>query len=163
MTNADPLPSRARPRAQLSPPVGVLLGGACLGTLDALFAISFWVSRGATAGAVFRSVAAGLLGKAAKTGGTSVAILGLGLHYFIATSMVLAYYLASRRLPWLVERPIAYGAAYGVFLYLFMNLVVLPLSAVGMPSFSNTLWVGLSVLMHAVFGVIAAFAARQTR
>jgi hypothetical protein len=149
----------ARFRAKVPVHQAVLVGGLCLGTLDALFAIAFWVPKGASVGGVFRSISAGLLGKAAQGGGLPVALLGAGLHYLIATSMVLAFTLASRRWAWLLARPVACGVVYGVLLYFFMNFVVLPLSAAGMQKFDNVAWVALSILMHAVFGVIAAFAA----
>jgi len=42
------------------------------------------------------------------------------------------FYLASRKLRFLIERPIPWGLVYGVIVYSFMNFVVLPLSAVPM-------------------------------
>jgi hypothetical protein len=155
-----PMTEQRESKRTLSGPRAVLLGGLFLGALDGLFANVFWVPRGASVGGVFRSVAAGVLGsKTARAGGVGTALLGVGLHFFIATCMVLAYYVASRRLTLLVRRPVACGVPYGVFLYLFMNLVVLPLSAVGMPKFDNLPWVASSVIMHALFGVICAMAA----
>jgi hypothetical protein len=138
----------------------LLLGGITVGTLDMLFAIIYWNSKGLTFARVFRGIAGGLLGDAADAGGTGIVWLGAGLHYFIATCMVVAYYLVSKRVPALTRRPIALGLAYGVFLYFFMNLIVLPLSAAGMPTFANHAWVGTSIVMHAIFGVICAMTAR---
>jgi hypothetical protein len=139
----------------------VLLGGLILGTTDLTFACTFAaINSGASPVRVFQSVARGVLGNASFTGGAGSAVLGVVLHYFIATTMALVYYAVSRRYEALVRRPIAYGLLYGLVLYLAMNLVVLPLSAVGMPKFNNTLWVVLSVLMHLVFGVICSVSAR---
>ncbi len=158
----DAFPERkmTRPRTTLSAVQAVAAGGFALGTVDALFAMVFWVPQGGSVGGIFRSISAGLLGKAARDGGAAVALLGAGLHSLIATAMVLAYTLASRRVPWLLSRPFGHGAIYGVFLYLVMNLVVLPLSAAGMPKFTNVAWVASSVVVHAVLGVIAVFSAR---
>ena len=108
-----------------------------------------------------QSVARGVLGTASFEGGVPTALLGVLLHYTIAVSMAVTYYLVSRRIGALTRRPIACGVAYGVLLYLIMNLVVLPLSAVGMPSFDNVVWVSMSIVMHAVFGLICAFTARR--
>lgn len=108
-----------------------------------------------------QSVARGVLGKAAFEGGVPAALLGAALHYTIAVSMAVTYYLVSRKLDVLTRRPIPCGVAYGVLLYLIMNLVVLPLSAVGMPKFDNVVWVSMSVVMHMVFGLICAFTARR--
>jgi hypothetical protein len=52
------------------------------------------------------------------------------------------------------------GAGYGLLLYAVMNFVVLPLSAVGMPAFTNHAWVASGIAVHVVFGVIFAHAAR---
>ena len=78
---------------------------------------------------VLKAIASGLLGPRAFRGGTEVAALGLGLHFVIALGWAAVYWLASRRLAFLVRRPLVAGPVYGVFVYWFMQLVVLPLSA----------------------------------
>lgn len=139
----------------------LLLGAIVLASLDALFAIVFWGPRGVSASGIFQSIAAGLLGQAAYGGGAATAWLGVGLHYFIATMMVAAYYLVGRRFRTLLRRPIAFGLPYGVLLYGVMNLIVLPLSAAGMPKFDDLPWVGSSIVVHALLGVVCALSARK--
>src|SRR5436190_971583 len=53
----------------------------------------------------------------------------------IATVIVFVYYGASGLLPDLAKRPLLWGPLYGIAVYLFMNGVVIPLSAAtgGMP------------------------------
>jgi uncharacterized membrane protein YagU involved in acid resistance len=97
---------------------------------------------------VFRSVASGLLGDASFTGGWSTATLGLALHYFIATSMAVTYYLFARKWPDLWEKPWTYGPLYGVLLYGIMNYIVVPLSAAN-PGSRDLTWVLLSIAVHA--------------
>jgi hypothetical protein len=136
-----------------------LIGGLILGTTDLTFAMSFWgIGYGVSPVRVLQSVARGVLGTASFDGGARSAVLGGVLHYTIAIAMALVYYAVSRRAPVLARRPVALGIAYGALLYVIMNLVVLPLSAVGMPRFDNKLWVGASIVMHLVFGVICAMA-----
>ncbi|HEU5131578.1 MAG TPA: hypothetical protein VFT26_05720 [Pyrinomonadaceae bacterium] len=109
----------------------ILLGGLVAGTLDICAAfLTAWLRRGVTPGAVLRFVASGLLGPAAFTGGSKTAAIGLALHFLIATGATIVFYLASRKLRFLVERPVHFGLLYGVAVYLFMNFVVLPLSLV---------------------------------
>ena len=72
---------------------------------------------------------------------------GLLSHYGIATSMAVVYYLVAGRWAALWERPIPYGAAYGLLLYGIMTYVVVPLSAAN-PSSKDPLWVGLSIVVH---------------
>jgi hypothetical protein len=109
-----------------------LIGGGVGGLLDALYATVLWgFILGDNPAGVWQSVAAGLLGKASYEGGNATALLGLALHFFITFVMALVYVRAARRLPILVQRPLAVGVAYGLVLYLVMNFVVVPLSAIG--------------------------------
>src|SRR5689334_23554332 len=78
------------------PSTYVLLGGLVAGTFDITYACTFWyLKRGVLPSRVFQSVASGLLGAASFTGGWRSAALGLALHYFIAMSMAVTYYLRS--------------------------------------------------------------------
>lgn len=140
----------------------VLAGGLVAGTLDISYAWIFWaIKRGTPLARIFQSVAAGLLGEATFDGGAATAVLGLALHFFIAISMSVAFYLASRRWPPLVGRPALWGAVYGLLLYVFMNDVVVPLSAAGGGS-KDPLWIGLSIAVHALLiGIPIALFARR--
>jgi hypothetical protein len=131
------------------------------GTLDITYAWLFWsLKAGVTAQRVFQSVAAGLLGRASFAGGARTAALGLALHYFIATTMSVTYYLVATRLELLRRRPLLCGAAYGLVLYAVMNYIVVPLSAAGGGSSGSPLWMVLSVLVHMfLIGVPIAIAA----
>ena len=68
-----------RPRTAI-----ILFGAIIVGTLDILFAIAFWFPRGVGPTTIFQSVAAGLYGRDAFTGGTHTMLIGAALHYFIA-------------------------------------------------------------------------------
>lgn len=142
----------------------VLAGGLVAGTLDITYAwLFFWLKARVPAHRIFQSVAKGLLGPASYKGGAATAALGLFLHYFIATSMSVAYYLVARRWSALRERPLAYGAAYGLLLYGVMNYIVVPLSAAGGGGGSGgALWVTLSIMVHVfLIGIpIALFTSR---
>ena len=129
-------------------------GGIAIGTLDLAFAWAFWQPHGVGLARILQSISAGLLGSASFEGGVATIVLGAGLHYFIASMFVVAYFLASLRLGVLRRHPVACGLAYGVLLYLVMNFVVLPLSATGAPDFGNVAWAASSVAMHAVFGLM---------
>jgi hypothetical protein len=123
--------ARSRLRPALRTYHGILLGALCLGTWDLLFARIYWTAEGVTLVRVLQSIASGIYGRASHYGGVKTAIVGGVCHYFIALCMVLAYFLVSRRFSLLLRWPVRLGLAYGVFLYFFMNLVVLPLSAIG--------------------------------
>ena len=147
---------------RLQPFAYVLFGGLIAGSLDILYAGMFWaVKAGVPAQRILQSVAAGLLGPASFQGGAATAALGLVLHYLIATTMSVTYFLAASRYPALHRRPVLSGAAYGLLLYGIMNYVVVPLSAAGRGS-RDPLWVALSVVVHMLcVGVPIALAARR--
>ena len=144
------------------PSVYVLLGGLVAGSFDIIYACTFWyLKRGVLPARVFQSVASGLLGDASFTGGWRSAACGLALHYFIATSMAVTYYLFARRWSDLWEKPLVYGPMYGLLLYGIMNYIVVPLSAAN-PGSRDLLWVLLSIAVHAfLIGTPCAIFARR--
>lgn len=108
----------------------ILRIGLIAGTLDITDALVFSYFRGATPVMVFQYIASGLIGmRSFQLGWTSV-VLGVAIHYFIALTWTAVFYFASRRLTVLIRRPVLSGLLYGVAVYLFMNLVALPLSRV---------------------------------
>ena len=144
--------------------VDVVLGAGLLaGALDILNAIVFWrIYAGASAATILQSVAAGLLGDAAFAGGAGTAALGLALHLFIMCAMAAVYWLACRRWPWTIERPVLAGLAYGCLTWVAMNYVVLPLSRAGTPRFIAP-WFVDTVLAHLLLvGLLFALVARRS-
>jgi hypothetical protein len=109
----------------------IALAGLCAGTLDIADAIIFYGVRGVPAMRILQGIAYGLIGHPAYAQGARSALLGLLLHFFIATSFATIYILASRRLR-LSRHPLLYGAIYGVAIYAVMNYIVLPLSHIGL-------------------------------
>lgn len=110
--------------------LAVMVGGGIAATLDITYAcIANGARHGLSAEWVCQSVASGWLGKAAFDGGLPTALLGLASHYSILFVAAWLYLQASRRLPVLSTHAVACGAVFGVGVYLFMNFVVLPLSA----------------------------------
>ena len=136
------------PRWRSHPLTYVISAGALIGTLDIVFAWTFWgIKAGLPATRVLQSVAAGLLGPAAYEGGAQTAMLGGVLHYLIAITMAGAWYLVARRWPVLNDRPVAFGGMYGLVLYGVMNYVVIPLSAAG-PRATDPAWMLSGVAVH---------------
>ena len=111
------------PARRSNPIPAIFVGGIVAGSLDLG---SAFVSFGA---GVPRAIAAGLLGRSAFQGGPAVYALGIALHFFIAISAAAVYYAASRKLAFLKEHAFVCGLFYGIAIFLVMNLVVLPLSA----------------------------------
>jgi hypothetical protein len=146
--------------AAMSKGKAIALGALVIGSFDATFAIVFWLPRGVAPIRIFQSIAAGLLGRAAFSGGLRSAALGVVIHFGISAAIVAVYLLASRWLPILVRQPVLCGAVYGIMVYGFMNYVVIPLSATARGRFLAS-WVIASIVVHAfLIGVPAALFAR---
>lgn len=158
MSRTDALPAS---RAPLTPAQALLFGTLTVGTLDILDAFLFWYFfRDVSPTRILHSIAAGLLGPASFEGGGPTAALGLLLHFFIAFMVVLTYFLAGRRLPSLVRRPLLYGPLYGLAVYGVMNFIVVPLSAANSVPPSAPVLIN-SLLIHALgVGLPSALFAR---
>ena len=152
-----------RTRTPLRASRAILYGTLVVGTLDALDAIVFFGLRsGATPVRIFQGIAAGWLGRATYSGGLRTAALGVATHYGIAFGIVVTYFVVSRRVRLLTRHPIPCGLAYGLLAWLFMNRVVIPLSAIGTATWPVLPVLANGLLIHA-FGVglpSAVFAAR---
>jgi hypothetical protein len=108
----------------------ILAGGLICGALDINGAfLTAWVNAGMTPPRVLQAVASGLLGPGAFDGGAAVEAGGLLLHFAVAFTWTVVFYLLSRRLGFLRDQAVVSGLLYGAFVYLAMNLAVLPLAA----------------------------------
>jgi hypothetical protein len=109
----------------------IFWGGLACGVLDITQACIAWgIQNHLPPMRIFQSVAAGLLGRSAAQGGLRTAVLGGVLHFFIAFSWAALYYLASRKLAFMAERPVLSGLLYGELVWAVMNFAVIPLSAI---------------------------------
>jgi len=143
----------------------ILLGGLIAGTLDILAAFVSSGLRGVSPTQVLQAIASGLLGADSFKGGFATAALGLILHLFIATTATAVYYAASRKLKALVEQAIVFGLVYGVAVFVFMNFIVLPLSAVPFkpPHTLDAIVTGVLILMFCVGLPIALVVRRYSK
>src|ERR1044071_8207570 len=107
----------------------IALGGLIAGACDLTYAVTFYAVRGGKPIRIPQTIASGLLGADSYHGGWGSASLGIALHFLIAFSAAGLYYLASRKLKFLVSWVGICGILYGAAIFFFMRLVVLPLSA----------------------------------
>lgn len=139
-------PRPLAPDAPAGTPRGFSLGARvaaaaiAVAVLDYLYVYVLWVviRQRTSAVRLLHSIAAGLLGRNAFSGGAPAAWLGAGLHLTIALGWTLVYLVAIRRIAAL-RRVAATGAGRGVlgllfggFVWLAMFFVVVPLSATRM-------------------------------
>lgn len=143
----------------------IFWGGLIAGTLDIIAAfVTAWLRGGTSPVRVLQFIASGLLGATSFAGGAKTAILGVALHFLIATVATAVFYFASRSLLFLIEHPMTAGLLYGAVVYAFMNFVVLPLSNVPrLPGTISGRVIGLLIIMFCVGLPIAAIVRRFSR
>ena len=137
----------------------IVLGGLIGGALDLLFAVSFAAANGAAPEVVFHTIASGLLGKAALSGGTMTSALGVACHFGLSLIWAALFAAIVWRFPRMVRWPFLAGIGFGVVVFLSMRLVVLPLSAYPRPVTFKPLATVLDLLSHMLlFGTPIAMA-----
>jgi uncharacterized membrane protein YagU involved in acid resistance len=136
----------------------ILVGGFVAGTLDIGAAC---LINGAKPTVILQAIASGLVGKSAFGGGATTVLLGLVLQWGMSIAIAAIFVAATRWSPVLKRQWVKAGLAYGVVVFVVMNYVVLPLSAVGhAPRFRVVHFLEDMVAML-LFGIIVAFFARQ--
>jgi len=133
------------------------------GLLDLTYATTLNALRGVPPIRVLQSIASGLLGPGAYQGGLRTAVWGVVLHFVIALGAASVFFLASRELSFLLEKPFLWGPVFGAGIYAFMHTVVLPLAA--NPRLHHTAFSFPTVsdfLVHVVLlGPVIVFAVRR--
>lgn len=105
----------------------IALGTLLVGSLDLAYAVVVYSPHQPIL--IPQTIASGVLGAPSYDGGLASAWLGILLQYVIAFGISTVYYLASRRLTFLVQRPVPWGMFYGAAVYCVMHGLVVPLSA----------------------------------
>ena len=152
MSSIEATRRHQRPAALLA----ILCGGFFCGALDTAAAFIVYGAMGVRPASLLQGIASGLLGSRSFSGGWATALLGLFLEFFIATGAAAVYVLASRFIGFLNIAPHLAGPLYGIAVYFFMQLVVLPLSRYGRHGFSLRLTlIGIAIHMVCIGPPIA--------
>lgn len=79
---------------------------------------------------LYQNIASGVFGAKAFSGGLGMAALGLLFHYFIALSWTVLFFIIYPKLKIMWKNRYLTAIGYGIFVWLVMNLAVVPLSRV---------------------------------
>jgi uncharacterized membrane protein YagU involved in acid resistance len=134
-------PSRAIP--------AIFWAGLICGIMDITVAFVNWGLRGVRPARLLQAIASGLLGPQSFREGWPTVLLGGACHFFIAFSAAAVFYMASRKLKFLIHHAVVSGIAYGVSVYLVMYWIVMPLSRLARAPFSLAQTV-LAIVTHMV-------------
>jgi hypothetical protein len=127
----------------------ILLTSLLVGTLDALAAIVIYRADPIR---MFQFIASGAFGAGeAFSGGTLMVILGIIFHYLIAASWVILFFLIYPASAMLKKNKYVTGVVYGIFIWIIMNQVIIPLSEIPQSAFDlKGALIGASILIFAV-------------
>ena len=142
----------------------IVLGGTVAGVLDAIDGVVAYGFLGLNPIQVLQYIASGAFGSAAFEGGLAMAGAGALFHFFIAFVVAAVYHLGTRSVPQITRYIAVSGLLFGASVFLVMNYLVLPYSAVAPSAFSWPLFLN-GIIGHALFvGLpIAWFARRSAR
>lgn len=130
------------------------------GTLDILLALShFYFDTGKDPMLVPKFIASSLVGNKAYTGGNEMVLLGFVLHYVVALLFTLSFFMIYTPLRLYQWNRILTGIVYGVFIWLVMNKMVLPLTQVRLaPHDTVKMLTGMLILVVAIGLPLSFFA-----
>lgn len=107
----------------------ILVSGFLVGALDILTALAdYYIMTGKNPAAVLKFIASGVFGKSAFTGGGIMIALGFLFHFIIAFSFTILFFSLYPSLRFMSKNRMVTGVSYGVFIWVIMNLAVLPMS-----------------------------------
>lgn len=107
----------------------IFLAGLIAGSLDILSAfIDHYIQSGKGPEGVLRFVASGTFGQDAFTGGDQMIVFGLLFHFIIAFCFTIFFYWLYQTVPFLQLNIFVTAILYGLFIWVVMNLIVVPLS-----------------------------------
>jgi hypothetical protein len=110
----------------------IALGILICGTLDIADALIFYGVRSHVSPILLlQGIARSILGKPAYAGGIPTALLGLLIHYAIATTWVILFILIAQHVTWMFRNAVLAGVLYGLAVYAIMNFVAVPLTRIG--------------------------------
>lgn len=142
----------------------IFLSGLVAGTLDIIAALLVYtvILQKTTAVKLLQSIASGVFKTEAYTGGPQMALYGFLLHYFIALSFAYFYFLIYPEFPFLKKSAILSGILYGIFVWIVMNLIVLPVTFPILPEkhLDFPLLLSILILIFCI-GLPIAFIARK--
>jgi hypothetical protein len=138
--------------------------GLIAGTLDALAAIvNYLLAGGSDPSRIFMYIASGVFGRDAVNANPQLAWWGVIFHYFIAFCWTGFYFFLYPKATLLSRNVVVSGISYGLFVWLVMNLVVLPLSNVTRFPFAiSRALIGAGILIICIGLPIAILARRYS-
>ena len=140
----------------------IIKAGLIVGTLDILAAFAYnFMKSGVSPSNILRYVASGVLGNAAFSGGNIAIFSGLLFHYIIAFAFTIFFFWLFPKLNLSAKNTLLTGILYGIFIWVIMNLVVVPFSNVPKQPFNAVNAAMNAVILIVCIGIPLSFMANR--
>lgn len=140
----------------------ILKTGLLVGILDIAAALTNYViSSGKNPLIVLKYIASAVVGTAAFAGGVEMVLLGLVFHFIIAMSFTVLFFLLYPTIKSFISNKILLGVLYGIFIWLVMNLGILPLTNVTRGPFNPVQAIIGALILVGAIGLPLAFYAER--
>lgn len=130
----------------------VLCTGWLVGSLDIAAALLHYVIvTGNDAAIVLQYIASSIYGNEAFAGGEKMLVAGFVIHFGIAFFFTMLFFIIYPFVKLQARNPMITGILYGCFIWIVMNLLVLPLTRVDQGTFELlTVLTGILILIIAI-------------
>ena len=139
----------------------VIPSGILVGILDGAAAVIQTLAYGGDPVMVFQFIASGVFGNDAFSGGLPMAFYGLIFHLCIAMTWTTLFFLIYPKLELFSKNRFITGLGYGLFIWLVMTRIVLPLSNVPQVPFRISSAIIEIVILMTVIGLPLSFIANK--
>ena len=139
----------------------ILLSGLLVGSLDIIAAlVQFYSKTGKDPLIVLKYIASAVFGKSAFSE-NSMAVWGLLLHFLIAFIWTIFFFLIYPKLKLLSWNRIVTGIIYGIFIWIIMTQVVVPISKATAGAFNIKNAIIAVLILIAAIGIPLSFIAHR--
>ncbi|TDH28632.1 hypothetical protein EXU57_00715 [Segetibacter sp. 3557_3] len=138
----------------------IFQAGLVVGTLDITAALLYYfVKTGNNPVLILKYIASALFGKAAYSSGNKMIVAGLALHFIIAFAFTLLFFLIYQAFNLLRRSILLTGIIYGLFIWVVMNLIVVPLSKIPAQPFNLENRIANMIMLNVCIGLPLSYMA----
>lgn len=142
--------------------INIIKVGLLIALVDLLLAfIHAYIFNAVEPIKVLHYVASGLLGREAFDGGLVTAFYGLIFHMIIAVGWTAIFYLLFENISMFSKNRFPFGVTFGLFIWLVMNLVIVPLSDTPPQKAKSMLPLLTMIIIHMFLGYLMALYSRK--
>ena len=140
----------------------VFLSGLLVGTFDITAAlVQFYIKTGKDPLIVPKYIASAVFGKDAYSGGNQMVVYGFLFHYLVAFIWTLFFFLIYPKLKLQSWNRVITAVLYGIFIWIIMNRLVVPMSNASVSAFNLKQAVIAALILIAAIGLPLSFIAHR--